>query len=141
MPAQQSNPLPVSLPDTGAIRFLVAAGRGLRRHCPYCGGDKVYKDFFNLKERCPHCNTLFAYEDGYFLGGYAINVIVMMFLGVAIVIGLITLTDLSVLQMQILGVVIAVGLPILFYPPSLLIWVAVDVAVNPPGDFSKRPRH
>lgn len=94
-----------------------------------------------MKKRCPHCNTLFAYEDGYFLGAYAVNVISMIFLGIALVVGLIVLTHLPVLQMQILGAAIVIILPILFYPLSLLIWIAIDLALHPPGDFSDRPRH
>jgi|GEM_PF-1297666 len=132
--------LPVDLPDSAIKRLFVTLGRSIRRHCPYCGGDGIFKDMFNLKERCPHCNTLFAYEDGYFLGAYAVNVVAMMFIGIALVFALIFGTDLSVLQMQIFGVIIAVALPVLFYPVSLLLWICIDLLVHPPGDFSGRPR-
>jgi uncharacterized protein (DUF983 family) len=131
---------PVQLPVSGGARFLTAAGRAFRRKCPYCAGGRIFDDFISLKKRCPNCNTLYAYEDGYFLGAYAVNVIAMIFLGIALVFGLIALTDLSVLQMQILGVGIVVVLPILFYPLSLLIWIAIDLTLHPPGDLSGRDR-
>jgi uncharacterized protein (DUF983 family) len=132
--------IPVQLPSSGGARFLAAAGRAFRRKCPYCGGGGIFDNFTTLKKRCPNCNTLFAYEDGYFLGAYAVNVIAMIFLGIALVFGLIVLTDLSVLQMQILGVAIVIILPILLYPLSLLVWIAIDVTLHPPGDFSGRDR-
>jgi uncharacterized protein (DUF983 family) len=131
---------PVQLPASGGARFLTAAGRAIRRKCPYCGGGGIFEKFSTLRKRCPHCHTLFAYEDGYFLGAYAVNVIAMIFLGIGLVFALIALTDLSVLQMQILGAAIVIVLPILLYPLSLLIWIAIDVALHPPGDFSERDR-
>lgn len=115
-------------------------GRALTRRCPYCGGGGIFSSYFSLKERCPHCNTLFAYEDGYFLGAYAINVVFIIFFGIALVFALIGLTDLDVLQMQILGVAIVVILPILVYPLAMALWIALDITLHPPGDFSERPR-
>jgi uncharacterized protein (DUF983 family) len=141
MADQATTTRPVQLPASGGARFLTAAGRGFRRKCPYCGGGGIFQSFSTLKKRCPNCHTLFAYEDGYFLGAYAVSVIFMIFFGIALVFGLIAFTDLSVLQMQILGVIIVVALPILIYPLSLLIWIALDVTLHPPGDFSQRSRH
>jgi len=96
--------------------------------------------WFTLRKRCPGCNTLFEYEDGYFLGSYAINLVVTELLTVGIVVWLIAGTDLSVLQMQIYGVALAVLMPLLFYPLALLLWVALDISIHPPGDFSHRIR-
>jgi hypothetical protein len=45
-----------------------------------------------------------------------------------------------VLEMQIYGVVLAVALPVLFYPIALLLWIALDLAIHDPKDFSKRVR-
>ncbi len=59
---------------------------------------------------------------------------------VLIVVWLIAGTDLSVLQMQIYGVALTVLMPILFYPLALLLWVALDISIHPPGDFSQRVR-
>jgi uncharacterized protein (DUF983 family) len=132
--------LPVDLPGAAPKRALVTLKRGLLRHCPYCGGDGIFKSYFTLKDRCPHCNTLFAYEDGYFLGSYAINIILMMFIGIAMTFALIAWTDLSVLQMQITGVAIVIILPILIYPLCSMLWMCLDLVVHPPGDFSGRPR-
>ena len=131
---------PVSLPDSAGGRLLAGLGRAARKHCPYCGGGAIFQGWFTLKERCPNCGTLFAYEDGYFLGAYAINLIVTELATVALVIWLIAGTELDVLPMQLLGISLAVGLPLFFYPIALLIWIALDNTFHPPGASSGRQR-
>jgi uncharacterized protein (DUF983 family) len=131
---------PVTLPESGGKRFLITSTRSLRRSCPYCGGGGIFKGCFTLKQRCPHCNTLFEHEEGFFLGSYVINIGFTELLTVLIVVWLIAGTSLSVLEMQIYGVVLAVGMPILFYPIALLLWVSLDISLHPPGDFSRRVR-
>ncbi len=115
-------------------------GRAFRRQCPYCGAGGVFKGWFTLKKRCPGCNTLYEHEEGYFLGSYAINLVFTELLTVGIIVWLIAGTELSVLQMQLFGVALAVSMPILFYPLALLLWVALDISIHPPGDFSHRAR-
>ena len=62
-------------------RFLVTMRRALTRRCPYCGGPGIYEGYFALRERCPSCGVRFEREEGYFLGAYALNLIVAEFLG------------------------------------------------------------
>ncbi len=131
----------VSLPESAMNRFLTASGRAVLRRCPYCGGSGIFAGWFTVKERCPECHTLYAYEDGYFLGAYVINLVSTEFLTVAIVIWMIAATDMSVRQMQLTGITLAVAMPLLFYPIAQLLWVALDVALHPPGNMSGRPRH
>lgn len=131
---------PVRLPDALLPRMATTVARALRRRCPYCGGGSVFQSYYTIKERCPSCNTLYAYEDGYFLGSYVINLVLPGVFALILVILLIPYTDLSVLQIQIIGVALAIGLPVSFYPFAALLWVALDLTVNPPGDFSNRPR-
>jgi uncharacterized protein (DUF983 family) len=129
---------PVILADGALSRALQTLGRGLMRHCPYCGGPSIFRNWFSLKERCPNCNTLFAHEEGYFLGSYAINLSLTAVIAVLLVFWLIFRTDLSVLQMQIAAVAIAVGLPLFLYPYSLSFWMALDLTLHP--NFSDRVR-
>ena len=100
----------------------------------------MFAGWFTLKKRCPGCSTLFEHEEGYFLGSYVVNLGVTELLTVLIVVWLIAGTDLSVLQMQIYGVALAVLMPLLFYPLALLLWVALDLSIHPPGNFSYRIR-
>ncbi|CAA9530820.1 MAG: hypothetical protein AVDCRST_MAG73-933 [uncultured Thermomicrobiales bacterium] len=119
-------------------RPRVLFGRALLRRCPHCGAKGIFTNWMALQERCPRCGLQFEREEGYFLGAYAINLIVAEFLGFGIVVLLLIRGDLSVLQMQILAVVLAVGLPFLFFPYSRTLWMAIDLIVHPPrGD--RRP--
>ena len=69
-------------------------GRALSRRCPYCGSPGIYDGYFALRERCPRCGVRFEREEGYFLGAYALNLIVAEFLGLGLAIFLIFKTDL-----------------------------------------------
>ena len=107
--------------------------RALTLRCPYCGSGNIFQGWLTLKERCPRCHTLFEREDGYFVGGYALNLITAEFLAFGIVLILLLFADLSTLQLQITGVVLALGLPILFFPFSRTVWIALDLYLHPPG--------
>lgn len=133
MEAGHVHPERLRVPHSGPKRFVAGIARAFLRRCPYCGSSDVFTGWFTLKHRCPYCGVVYAYETGYFLGAYAVNLMITELVAAAIVISLIVFTDLSVLQMQGAAVAIAVGLPILGYPISLLIWVAVDLTFNPPN--------
>jgi uncharacterized protein (DUF983 family) len=138
MSSVQLRPDLIDLPDSLFPRFLVAAGRGFRRTCPYCGNGGIFDGWFTLKKQCPTCGVTYAYEDGYFLGAYPLNLVGTEGLAAAAVISLIIWSTLSVLQMQVIGVTLAVGLPLLGYPFSLLLWVAIDLALHPPDPLTGR---
>lgn len=128
----------IDLPDAPLSRLLVGAGRAFRRRCPYCGRGNIFGGWFTIKTQCPTCGVTYAYETGYFLGSYAVNIVATELIAAAVVIWLLIQSDLSVLQLQIIGVVLAVGLPILFYPIALLLWVALDIAFHPPNPVTGR---
>jgi uncharacterized protein (DUF983 family) len=131
---------PVDIPVATGRRLRVTLLRALARRCPYCGSRGIFSSWFALKERCPACRTLFAYEDGYFLGAYALNLVVTEFVAVGLTLWLLATTDLSVLQLQITGVTLAVALPIAFYPVAVCLWMVLDLVFHPPTEGSGRPR-
>lgn len=130
----------IDLPQEGIRRFAVCVGRSTLRHCPYCGGAHIFRNWFSLKERCPTCNVLYAYEDGYTTGAYAINLVITELIAVGVTLSLLIWSDMSVLALQLTGASLAIGLPILFYPYAVLLFICLDLAFNNPGDFSERPR-
>ena len=132
MATPELKPHLIDLPATPVGRFLTGAGRAMLRHCPYCGNGNIFDGWFTIKKQCPTCGVTYAYETGYFLGSYAINIVVTELIAVGLVVALIVWSDLSVLQMQIAGVALAVGLPIFFYPFALLLWIALDITFHPP---------
>lgn len=108
--------------------------RGLTLRCPRCGGRRVFKHPFKLKDRCPRCELLFAREEGFWLGAYVINfgvgeglvgVLLMVFLFVKI-----NSDSVPLAPWLIAGVVLAIVLPIVFFPFSRTIWAAFDLAMN-----------
>jgi uncharacterized protein (DUF983 family) len=139
-PATSTPSRPVSLPVNGGKRLLVGVGRALRRNCPYCSGGGIFDGWFTIKRRCPHCQTVYAYEDGYFLGSYVVNIGFTEILTVLIVVWMLAATTMSVLQMQIVGVTLAVAMPILFYPFALLLWIALDITFHNPEERLARRR-
>lgn len=130
-----------SLPaDTGA-RARLTLGRALARRCPYCGGAGIYDGYFALRGACPHCGTVFEREEGYFLGAYAINLIVAEFVGLLLAGALILGTPLrgaDVVWQIVVAVAIVVALPILFFPYARGLWMAMDLTFHPPHGALER---
>lgn len=120
------------LPPSGFRRLRTLVGRAITRRCPYCGGGRVYRNLVALKDTCPTCGIPFEREEGYFVGTYAVNLVAALVLGMVTVVSVLALTDLSVLQIQILGVAVAIALPILGYPLSAALWMALDLVLDPP---------
>jgi uncharacterized protein (DUF983 family) len=118
-------------------------GRALLLHCPRCGGHGVLRNWFSLKEQCPTCGLVFNRgESGdYWLGGYTINFLVAEFTAVilTVIFVIATLPDVpwNIVGFTALGA--AALLPVLFFPFSRTLWLALDLSARPTlrGD---RPR-
>lgn len=129
------------LPAQGGRRLIVLLGRALRRRCPYCGGGGIFQGWFSLRERCPTCGAVFEREDGYFLGAYAVNLIIALFVGLGGALLLIfgtPLRDAALIWQEAVAVLLAVALPILFFPYSRTLWMALDLQVDPPERQTER---
>lgn len=116
-------------------------GRALARRCPYCGARGIFTGWWSLRDHCPRCGVRFAREDGYFLGAYALNLIVAESLALIIALYLIfrtRLADAALLWQEIVAVALAVGIPIIFYPFSRTLWIALDVFFHPPHATPER---
>ena len=77
-----------NLPPRGWPRLWVLLARALMRRCPLCGTRGVFRNWFTLRDACPHCRYRFDREDGYFLGAYALNLIVAELITVAVAVAL-----------------------------------------------------
>lgn len=129
------------LPGGGFTRVRTLAGRALRRRCPYCGGGGIFQGWFSLRERCPRCEVSFNREEGYFLGAYAVNLIVSESIGLGIALYLIFGTALSraaLIWQELVAVALVVALPILFFPYSRTVWMALDLLADPPAATPER---
>ena len=126
-------PRPPALPDRDVDRLRILVGRALRRRCPYCGASGIFTSWWSLRERCPNCNVRFEREDGYFLGAYALNLIVAEFIGLGTALLLIFRTELrdaSLLWQELVAVVCAVVPPLVFFPYSRTLWMTLDLLVD-----------
>lgn len=129
------------LPATPGGRFLFGLKCTLTRRCPYCGSGGIFQNFWMMKDHCPTCGVAFEREDGYFLGAYAFNLIFAEFLGLGLALVLIFLTalrDADFMVQWVAIVALAVLFPILLFPYSRGVWMAMDLAFHPPGDASER---
>jgi uncharacterized protein (DUF983 family) len=112
--------------------------RGLIRHCARCGSGHLFDSWFRLRPRCPNCGVRFEREEGFWLGGYVINfasgeasIVVLM----AVLIGLLANGQaVDVPLFVAVGVALALLGPMLTFPYSRTIWVAVDLIMRPLSD-------
>jgi uncharacterized protein (DUF983 family) len=123
-------------------RALRLVWRALRLRCPNCGRGRLLKSWFGLKSRCPACQVWLEREEGYFLGAMALNLIVAEFLpfGLAAAIVLLTWPQPPWRALQV-GVPLAMALfPVLLFPVSRGLWLALDWTFRPPSRESE-PDH
>jgi uncharacterized protein (DUF983 family) len=120
---------------------VVTMRRALGRRCPYCGSPGIFDGYFALRERCPRCGVRFEREEGYFLGAYALNLIVAEFLGLGLALFLIFKTDvrdLPLIWQEIIAVALAIAFPVALFPFSRTVWVAMDLIFHPPAHGFER---
>jgi len=124
--------VPTSDPQRAATeqRAVRIFWRGLTRRCPRCGAGHLFRHYFTLVPDCPGCGLHFEREQGYFAGALAINIIVIGALFAVVFVSLLVLTIPNVPVAPILGATLPIVVlgPILYYPFSKTVWLAVDHA-------------
>ena len=117
-------------------RPIVLLWRALRLRCPNCGGRPLFKKWLQMQERCPSCGMrLERGEEGYQVGAYMFNIVAAELFFAAVF--LITLAyrwpappwDLLLYG----GMAMMVVTPVLFYPFSKDVFLAVDMIFRPPA--------
>ena len=120
----------------GPVRpsIVAMAGRAFRLRCPHCGGDRLTERWMKLKLKCGACGLRTERgEEDYFLGGMMLNIVLAE--GVLVLAGGIlvaaTWPDVPWNLMLAVGLVLMAAAPFAFYPLSLCLWMACDLAVRP----------
>jgi len=117
--------------------------RLLQLRCPVCGVAKLFQGYFDNPERCPNCGFYFMRESGYFLPHVAIGYggTVLVALGSWPVLRYVFGIESAALTLSIM-IAVAVVFGIWFVRYSKAIWLAIDLALNPPSadDFESRGR-
>jgi uncharacterized protein (DUF983 family) len=104
--------------------------RGSTRRCARCGSGKLFRHWFQMVDDCPRCGLHFEREQGYFAGALAINLILVggLFAIVFLTIFIVTIPDIPIpLTLGVCIPIVVLG-PIVCYPFSKTIWVAIDRA-------------
>jgi uncharacterized protein (DUF983 family) len=115
--------------------------RGATRRCARCGSGRLFRHYFTMVPDCPRCGLHFEREQGFWAGALAINIILV---GGAFVVTFatalaLTLPDVPVAPLLAIVVPVMVLGPIVCYPFSKTIWVAVDRAFLQRLDPRERP--
>jgi uncharacterized protein (DUF983 family) len=115
--------------------------RGITRRCARCGSGHLFRRYFTIVSDCPRCGLHFEREPGYWAGALAINLILVggLFAIVFVIALILTVPEVPVAPLLALVVpIVAIG-PIVCYPFSKTIWVAVDRAFLQRLDPRERP--
>jgi uncharacterized protein (DUF983 family) len=118
------------------VSRLGAPGRGrvlwwgCTRRCPRCGGGHLFRRWFHLLPDCPRCGLHFEREEGYWAGALAINIAIagIVFVGVFVPWAVATVPHIPVAPILLVAVPLMVVVPIIAYPWSKTIWMAIDRA-------------
>ena len=110
--------------------------RGAAKRCASCGHGRLFSGWFQMVPSCPGCGYRFEREEGFFLGAYVMNLVIAQVLVVllAIVPAIVLLAgdpDAGLLPVFAGGVVGAVLAPLVFYPFSKTLWVAIELIMRP----------
>ena len=111
---------------------MVALWRGIRKQCPRCGHGRLFHRWFTLRDRCPGCGLRFEREEGYWVGAMIVNIAVTELAFLVVLVGGMALTWPQVPWGWLTFVAVAVNgvVPIVFYPFSKTIWMALDVLLH-----------
>lgn len=117
------------------IKPITMVLRGCAIRCPRCGGRKLFQHYFKLKERCPTCGYKIARDEGFWLGGYVMNVVIgegllalyLFYFATKVI----AEPDMKIQSWLTIAVVLAIVPPILFFPLSRTTWMAFDLMIHP----------
>jgi uncharacterized protein (DUF983 family) len=118
------NPTPFADPPS----LMGKLARGIRKKCSRCGGGKLFRNWFTQLEDCPTCGLHFEREAGYFLGAMMVDFAGTELVFVIVLIASLAATwpDLPVARLTILLVATNLAVPLLFWPFSRTLWIAME---------------
>src|SRR6266513_4523773 len=104
--------------------------RGATRRCPRCGAGKLFHRWFTMLPSCPRCGLQFEREPGYWTGAIVMNTIIIggLFMLVFVVTMILTVPDIPWVTLLIVVIPLMTLGPLIIYPFSKTLWVAVDLA-------------
>ena len=126
--ARPAGPLP---PTPGRGTLL---GRGIARRCPMCGDGDLFASWFAMRERCPSCGLRLdrgehdSWSGAWMLNLVGVETVFVLLMGVVV---LALWPDVPWRAITWLGVIGMLALPLLLYPISRTLWLAIDLSFQP----------
>ena len=120
-----------NLPPSGWQRLRLLLTRAIRLRCPECGSRGIFRNWLTTREWCLACDYEFAREGGYFLGAQHVNLVVAEVVPIALFIALFIWSELSSIALEAILIPAAIALPMLRYPLSCSMWMALDLFLTP----------
>jgi uncharacterized protein (DUF983 family) len=114
--------------------------RGFTKRCARCGSRHLFKRWFAMVPDCPRCGLHFEREPGYWTGALAINMIIVggLFTVAFVILLVLTIPDVPVAPVLAVLIPVAIIGPMIAYPFSKTVWVAVDRAFLQKLDSNER---
>lgn len=133
------HPVESGLPSTPARTTLLA--RGFARRCPMCGAHDLFPSWFAMRDRCPGCGLRTDRgEHDFWAGAWMLNLVgaetlfaLLLAAGVIVV-----WPDVPWRVVTWIGVSGMLVLPLLLYPVSRTLWLAIDLSVQPARESDYR---
>jgi uncharacterized protein (DUF983 family) len=117
---------------------------GFTRRCARCGAGHLFRNYLTMVPDCPNCGLHFERESGYWAGALAVNMMATggLFAIVFVALLVATVPNIPVLPIIIVLLPIALFGPVVYYPFSKTVWVAIDRAflqrLDPNEAFDER---
>lgn len=107
--------------------------RGLVKRCPVCGQGHLFRRWFSMLPRCPRCGLRFERIEGHWSGDLGINTIVSFgALFLTLLVGFaVTYPDVPGVALFLAAVGVALVVPLVFFPFSKTLWLAIDLVMRP----------
>lgn len=134
-PSRRTAPAADSADSLPLPRARTLFSRALRLRCPVCGGRPVLLSWFTVAPSCPECGLhMDRDEPGYWIGSYTINLFATEgVFALALAAGLLLSWPGVPWTALIVGCAgLAIVVPVLLFPYSKLLYLAVDLAFRPP---------
>ena len=121
-----------------AARVVARLARvAARRRCPSCGEGRIWDGWLRLRRSCDRCGFV-AHRDepDYFIGAYLVNLIVAELVTAILCAAIAIATWPQTPWRAVLwgGATAAILAPLLFYPFTVTLWLAVDFYFRPTRD-------
>jgi uncharacterized protein (DUF983 family) len=115
-------------------RAIMLFSRALLLRCPICGHGGIFQSWFKLKDQCPTCKWVYARgESGYQLGSMLLDLVIPLIVWFFGFFGILIATwptpPWTLLQWG--SVAFIIGAPLLLYPFSHTLAIALDILVRP----------